>query len=373
MEERQNTFFWAIAHVLVSHKNYELVSISQDRTEVWLTNMKETVRLKRENINFSIWLKNDLFRTYGMYEQLQRKRMPKSKKFLNTYFTEQLPIDDYFETIESTRTPAVQQLGQVETHVIDAFSCQTKELEILGLYGLDTEADILLVRQLIDAGTPYIMNSLSVYLTKKREAQRNIVENGKPFLTYIFLGIQIIMFLIMEFNGGSENVATLIRFGAKFNPYISEGQWWRLITPIFLHIGLLHLLMNSVALYYIGSQVEKIFGSTKFFFLYIISGVTGVFLSFLLNDAVAAGASGAIFGCFGALLYVGIVHRDVLSKELVTNVLTIIGINLVFGLLVSNVDNAGHIGGLIGGFVMAAILRTPAQRKHRKKHTGDST
>lgn len=369
MERQQNALYWAIVHVLVTHKNYELVSISQDRTEVWMTNNKETIRLKREDINFGVWLRNDLFHTYGIYEQLKNKRIPKTKKLLNTYITSQLPIDDYNEIIESTLTPAVEQLGQIETVLIDELSFQTNESKILRLYGIDREEELLLVNQLMAAGESYIMNSLSVYLSKRREEQRNIVDHGKVFFTYIFLGIQIIMFLILELNGGSENVATLIRFGAKYNPYILEGQWWRFITPVFLHIGLLHLLMNSVALYYIGSQVEKIFGSVKFLFIYLVAGATGVLASFLLNDAVAAGASGAIFGCFGALLYVGIVHRDILSKELVTNVLTIIGINLVFGFLVANVDNSGHIGGLIGGFAMAAILRTPAQSKGKRKRS----
>lgn len=370
MENQQNTLYWAIIYTLISRKHYDLVSVSQSRKEAWLVSKEKTIRLKREDINFGIWLENDLFRTYGIYEQLKSKRGSKSKKLLNTYITSQLPVDDYHKTIKGTITPAVKHLGEIETILADEQYFQANERELLGKYGIEGEEDIALIHQLMGAGEADIVRRLSMYLSKKSEEKREIVDHGKVFVTYVLLGIQILMFILMELNGGSENVATLIRFGAKYNPLILDGEWWRMITPIFLHIGVLHLLMNSVALYYIGAQIEKIFGSTKFLCIYLFAGAMGVFASFLLNDSVAAGASGAIFGCFGALLYVGIVHRDILSKEVVTNILSLIAINLVFGFVVPNIDNAGHIGGLIGGFIMAAILRTPAQSKGKNKvHT----
>lgn len=111
------------------------------------------------------------------------------------------------------------------------------------------------------------------------------------------------MFFLMEVNGGSTNNQTLIKWGAKVNYLIANGEWWRLITPIFLHIGFLHLVMNSIALYYIGPLIEKIFGNSRFFIIYLFAGFSGVFASYLLSPSLSAGASGAIFGCFGALLY----------------------------------------------------------------------
>lgn len=359
----QNTFYWAIIYELVTNQQYEIISLSKDRTETWLSNKKITFRIKRENINFGVRLKNDIVQTLGMYERLLSKRIIRGKKLLNTYVTEQLPVDDYEDTLMDMKKVASQQLGEIEHILVDSQKIEYELEDTLRMYGIeDTEH----FRQLLYIGEEQLLNNLAYHLAKKTENRKKVVDYGKPFFTYIFLGIQCIMFLLMELNGGSQNIETLIRFGAKYNPLIDDGQWWRFIMPIFLHIGLLHLLMNSVALYYIGVQVEKIYGSVRFFFIYMLAGISGVYASYLLNTSIAAGASGAIFGCFGALLYVSIVHKDVLSKELMSSVLGIIGINLVFGLLMSNVDNAGHVGGLIGGIVVAAIVRTPAQLKNNK-------
>nr|WP_054752968.1 rhomboid family intramembrane serine protease [Piscibacillus salipiscarius] len=93
--------------------------------------------------------------------------------------------------------------------------------------------------------------------------------------------------------------------GLKFNPFIAQGEYWRIITSMFLHIGLIHLLMNMIALYYLGEVTEKIYGTKRFLVIYFIAGIFGSIASFATNDSVSAGASGAIFGLFGALLFLG--------------------------------------------------------------------
>ena len=87
---------------------------------------------------------------------------------------------------------------------------------------------------------------------QKVKSEKAVFENGKPFFTYLFIAIQVIVFLLMEAAGGSTNTSVLIKFGAKVNWLILEGEWWRLFAPIVLHIGILHLFMNTLALYYIG-------------------------------------------------------------------------------------------------------------------------
>lgn len=362
--DKQNTFYWAVIYELVTKQRYEIISLSKDRTEIWLTNRKNTFRLKRENINFSIRLKNDIVQMLGIYERLLSKRILRTKKLINAYVTEQLPVDDYMDAVSRTETTASKQLGEIN-HLLITEEIVDNDLNNL-LEKFEIE-DKEFFSQLLNFGEELILQNLANYLAKKTETRKKIVDYGKPFFTYIFLGIQCLLFLLMELNGGSQNIETLIKFGAKYNVLIDDGQWWRFITPIFLHIGLLHLLMNSFALYYIGIQVEKIFGSIRFFFIYIIAGMSGVYASYLMNPSIAAGASGAIFGCFGALLYVSIIYKDVLSKELMSSIIGIIGINLAFGIMMNNVDNAGHIGGLIGGIIVAVIVRTPAQLNKNDK------
>ena len=166
----------------------------------------------------------------------------------------------------------------------------------------------------------------------------------------------------MEVAGGSTNTSVLINFGAKVNWLILEGEWWRLFAPIVLHIGLLHLFMNTLALYYIGITVEKIYGNLRFLFIYLFAGFCGSLASLLFSPNISAGASGAIFGLFGALLYFGVIYPKLFFRTMGMNILFVIGINLVFGFSFSGVDNAGHIGGLIGGFIGAAIIHFPRKK-----------
>jgi membrane associated rhomboid family serine protease len=165
----------------------------------------------------------------------------------------------------------------------------------------------------------------------------------------------------MEFAGGTTNEATLLAWGVKSNPHIDNGEVWRLITPIFIHIGLLHLFFNSYALWAVGQQVEKLYGPARFVILYILTGVAGVLGSYFYHpDAVSAGASGAIFGLFGVLLVFGIKYRKTLppffARAVGTGVLPVIIINLIIGFSIPAIDNSAHISGLIAGAILAALI-----------------
>lgn len=117
------------------------------------------------------------------------------------------------------------------------------------------------------------------------------------------------------------------------------------MTPIVLHIGLLHLLMNTLALFYLGSAVERVYGNIRFLFIYLAAGFGGTLASFIFSPTLSAGASGAIFGCFGALLYFGLIYPSLFFRTMGFNILVVLGINLAFGFTIPGIDNAGHIGG----------------------------
>src|SRR3989475_11330386 len=183
----------------------------------------------------------------------------------------------------------------------------------------------------------------------------------RPTYTYVFFGLNIVVFLLMALAGGSTNEATLMAFGVKSNAEIAKGQWWRFVTPIFIHIGLLHLFFNSYALWIVGPQVEKLYGSARFVILYVLTGVAGVYGSYSYHPyTISAGASGAIFGLFGVLLVFGIRYRDSIppffKRAVGTGVLPVIIINLIIGFTLRNIDNAAHIGGLLAGAALAAVV-----------------
>lgn len=184
--------------------------------------------------------------------------------------------------------------------------------------------------------------------------------NRTPFITYALIGITGLMFLLQEILGGSTNTYVLIRLGAKVNQLIILGDWYRLFTPMFLHIGLAHLVFNGIVIYFLGIQLEAIFGHWRFLLLYIFSALAGNAASFAFNTNISAGASTALFGLFGSTLvlkklFPGNMSMDALAK----NFSLLIVMNLVFGLFSSGIDMAGHVGGLAGGYILAFALSAP--------------
>jgi rhomboid protease GluP len=195
----------------------------------------------------------------------------------------------------------------------------------------------------------------------------------RPTYTYVFFAINIVVFVLMALAGGSGNEPTLMAFGVKSNAAIAQGQWWRFVTPIFIHIGLLHLFFNSYALWIVGPQVEKLYGSARFVILYVLTGVAGVYGSYSYHpDTISAGASGAIFGLFGVLLVFGIRHRNSIppffKRSVGTGVLPVIVINLIIGFTIPAIDNSAHIGGLLAGAALAAVL--PFQKPGEETNAG---
>jgi len=187
------------------------------------------------------------------------------------------------------------------------------------------------------------------------------VWSRRPLFTYIFLGANIAIFLLMALAGGSTNESTLMAFGVKSNPEIARGEWWRFITPIFIHIGMLHLFFNSYALWIVGPQVEKLYGAARFVILYVLTGVAGVYSSYFYHpQSESAGASGAIFGLFGVLLVFGVRYRNSIppffKRAVGTGVLPVIVINLIIGFTIPAIDNSAHIGGLLAGAALAALV-----------------
>lgn len=183
-----------------------------------------------------------------------------------------------------------------------------------------------------------------------------IIKNKKFYLTYLIIGINVIITLLMFLRDSSFSVYTLIEFGAKYNPMIAAGQYYRLITPMFLHSDFMHLAFNMYALSILGINIELVFGKLKFIIIFLVAGLFGTLGSFIFTEAVSVGASGAIFGFFGAYLYLYIKLPHVFHKKQLINLLTIIGINLFLGVVFPNIDNFAHIWGLIGGFIISWAL-----------------
>ncbi|NOZ06520.1 MAG: rhomboid family intramembrane serine protease [Chloroflexi bacterium] len=178
---------------------------------------------------------------------------------------------------------------------------------------------------------------------------------SQPRFTYILLAINVAVWLAMTAMGGSTNTGTLIRFGAKVNDLIVQGQYWRLLTSIFLHAGIAHLGFNMYALYVLGLEVERLYGHKRFLVLYFMAGLFGSVLSFNFGARISVGASGAIFGLAAALMAFFARHREMFGRhgrQQLLNIAFIIAINLFIGFSLPGIDNLGHLGGLAAGLVL---------------------
>ena len=156
---------------------------------------------------------------------------------------------------------------------------------------------------------------------------------------------------------GSFDSYTLVRFGAKYGLLIAAGEWWRFLTPIFLHGGLIHLAFNSMVLFDLGPAVEQIYGSQKFFVLYVVTGAAGFVVSYLWHPySISVGASGALFGLIGAMIAYGHRHRTSIGEAVKSMYVRWAIYGLIFGFLMPGVDNTAHLGGLASGLVFGLVV-----------------
>ncbi|PLR87691.1 rhomboid family protein [Bacillus sp. V33-4] len=365
MSFREDYLFWRLALYFISKQHYRIVQLSNEQTELWLekTEQKQAqiIRLVRYNLDWGNWLQRDIELTATNGERIRKQLRHRELKVVNIYVTPYPPVDDYSFHIEKPYSHPDLPKTMVSTHIIDRAN-GLSALEAVGQYFHDsisftangeyTEQDVEAVKQ---AALTEAVN--------KAKKEKAVFEYGRPFFSYIFIAIQVMMFLILELNGGSTNTATLIEYGAKSNPHIIAGEWWRFFTPIVLHIGILHLFMNTLALFYLGPLIERIYGNIRFVVIYLFAGFTGSLASFAFSPSLSAGASGAIFGCFGALLYFGLIHPKLFFRTMGMNVIVVIAINLGLGFAIPGIDNAGHIGGLAGGFLAAGVVHFPEKKK----------
>lgn len=361
----EDYFFWRLAHFFILKKEYRILQMSKDQKELWLEKRenKKTpiVRLLRYDLDWSNWMQKDIERTSRNGESIRKQVTRGEFSVFNLYVSAFSPVDDYEFRIKKPFVHPNSKKTTVNSMIIDRSNYRDKISYLEDLFGetillpiqtANLEAEVEKLKQ----------TTLSTAVNRHKE-ERSLFESGKPLFTYVFMILQVAMFLVLEMKGGSTNTATLLQFGAKFNPLILEGEWWRFLTPILLHIGFLHLITNTLSLYYLGTIVERIFGRMRFLVIYLLSGVSGSVASFLFSPSLSAGASGAIFGCFGALLYFGCIQPKLFLRTMGINIFVIIAINLAFGFTVPGIDNAGHIGGLVGGYLATAIVHFPRKKK----------
>lgn len=205
---------------------------------------------------------------------------------------------------------------------------------------------------------PY--RDLPVYdelLAEKRREYTIEIQTARPTVTHILIGVNIAAWLFLSFLSWYYHWpydGLLALCGAKINASIIAGEYWRLLTPMFLHAGNpIHVFVNCYSLYVLGNVMEKIYGHGKFALIYFAAGIIGNIGSFAFSPEAAVGASGAIFGLFGALLYFGVEQPKQFQKYFKSGVITTLILNGILWIFIAGLDNYAHLGGLGGGFLAA--------------------
>jgi membrane associated rhomboid family serine protease len=178
---------------------------------------------------------------------------------------------------------------------------------------------------------------------------------GRVWATYVFMGLIALVFAAQFATQQLIGVDVVVVLGAKVNSAIAEGEYWRLVTAVFIHAGLVHFLFNMYALYYLGQQVEAFAGPFRFAVIFLCSGITGASFSLLLNPSPSVGASGGIFGLIGAMAVFFYRNRALFGqrgRQQLQGIVAIAVINLLIGLQ-GGIDNWGHVGGLLAGLVLS--------------------
>lgn len=345
----------SLINYFITEKNYNPMIIHGINDEIWLENLNEEykiVRIVSHHIHNKEQLDFDKFKLSRVVKQVKKKTLSFKVKVLNIY----TDLED--EKLLSNDDVMINNEEDINNpKLTNAFPNIVEK----------TKRD--------EEGLEYFIK-VTDNINKQNESKSKIAEKifsfKKPIITYSIIFICVLVFILMYVLGnGSTDNYTLILFGANLDALTKNGDYYRLFTSMFLHIGIMHLLCNMYSLYIIGKEVENVFGKWKYLVIYILSGIAGSILSLAFNhNTICAGASGAIFGLLGALLYFGYYYRPYLGATLTRSIIPVIAINLIIGFLDSGIDNSAHIGGLVGGLLVAMAVGVPDKSNNNNKING---
>ncbi len=335
-----------LLYYFIVEQGYNLVVVHGSKDEVWLEKLGadyNVIRIASHYIHNSEQLEQDYYKTSHVVNHIRKKTFLINIKVLNVFtnVNEDLEVDSQVDNIVNVDMRKFNDIYHNQL-VIDAFPDIKKKTKFM------EKGEQLLMK---------ISNEINQKNLSEARKSEEIFSNNFPFVTYTIIAVNVLLFFAMYvFGGGSTNTQTLINFGASYPPLIEAGEYFRLLTSGFLHIGIMHLLFNNYFLYIIGPQIENFFGRIKYVIIYLGTIIFASLMSMPFFDGVSAGASGAIFGLLGAILYFGYHHRAFLGNFLQSFIIPLIVINLLIGFTMPGINNAAHIGGLIGGVLLAAVV-----------------
>ncbi len=321
-----------LLHYFISEKDYSPIIIRGVQGEIWLENFNENyevVRIVSNYIHNDEQFAFDIKKTKHLMKAIKKKTFSFRMKVLNIFVNlgDNVHINN-FEDVPKMDMAMIEDETDLSKYrfIIDSFPDITKEMTFK------------------EKGLELFMK-ITGDISKKNEGDAKMNEDvftmKKPVITWVLIGINVLLFALSLVSNLTEMLA-VNRFA------VINGEYYRLFTGIFLHANIFHLLFNCYALYIVGMQLESFLGKGKFLLVYLLSGLAGSCLSIFFSTGYSVGASGAIFGLLGSLIYFGYHYRVYLESVVKSQIIPLIILNLLLGLM-PGIDNWAHIGGLIGG------------------------
>ncbi len=348
-----------LIHYFIVSENYTPIIIKGIDDEVWLENKNNEysiIRIVTRKIINKEQYDYDILKTKHIAKQLKRKLLDFSMNVLSIYLDKNFytnKIDNFDEKYISILIKDEddfinnEYINKAYKNLRDKFVYKEEGFELISKLTKEIEEKNI----------------------KEGQEREKYMKNNKPIITYILIFINIVMFVLMYMLGnGSENTNTLIDFGANYILLTKAGEYYRLITSGFLHIGVIHLLLNMYSLYIVGTQVEYFYGKVKYIIIYLFSLIMGSLFTVALSsvNTVSAGASGAIFGLLGSILYFGVKYRGYIGNSLVNQIVPVVVLNLIIGFTTPGIGNAAHIGGLVGGYLISMAVGIGIDKKEQR-------
>ena len=193
------------------------------------------------------------------------------------------------------------------------------------------------------------------------DALERIFQGPINWMNLLIVGVNILIFVLTEIIDDTENVTFMLKCGAAYTPWILEGQWYRLFTSMFLHFGVYHLLNNMVLLLFLGDMLEELAGKWRYLLIYLGGGLAGNIISLLMDCrsgemAVSAGASGAVFAVIGGIFVRLLKQRGRVKNLTLSRLVFVIFLSIYHGFQSTGIDNAAHVGGLLGGIFLTFLV-----------------
>lgn len=341
-----------LVHYFVTEKNYNPVVVHGINDEIWLENMDseyKLVRIVSRYIHNNEQLDFNRFRSNQIVKKLKMKTLSFKMKTLSIYTDLGDNVSDINNDKENNCEVFIKNIKDIGDNplILKVFP------DIIEKTHHDEKGLELLFK---------ITDDINGTNERKNKKMEKIFSTKKPIITWLLIGLCVIMFFL---SGMGNDTYKLVQFGANFSGLVRNGEIYRLVSYMFLHAGIMHILLNMYSLYIVGTKVEDFFGKWKYLLIYFVSGISGGLLSIgLSQDTISVGASGAIFGLFGALIYFGYSYRGYVGSMIRSQIVPIVVYNLLIGFFIPGIDMWGHVGGLIGGILTANMLGTIENKKY---------